>query len=210
MRNRDKKKVVGIALFIHVLDKLPEVSLFGGGDVGAKGGREKVAVVGLKFGHGFSFLNIDVFESKDGAGLSLRQFKVEQLQTSGEMLNDGFALCFVCLGRRCAFKVLDCLAEGLQEFGLKVGGECHGFSLVVGLIAFEICTVDHHPDDAVLKGEDHGFGGSRGDRASVTGGDQSIVAPADDYVVLVVELENSNGKGLCFFVSEGHGFFFQL
>jgi hypothetical protein len=55
MRNRDKKKVVGIALFIHVLDKLPEVSLVGGCDVGAKGGCEKVAVVGLKFGHGFSF-----------------------------------------------------------------------------------------------------------------------------------------------------------
>jgi hypothetical protein len=79
-----------------------------------------------------------------------------------------------------------------------------------GLLAFEICPVDHHPDDAVLKGENYGFGGSRGDRASVTGGDQSIVAPADDQVVLVVELENSNSEGLCFFISEGHGFSLQL
>ena len=128
VRNRHKEQVVGVALFIHVLDELPEVSLVGGRDVGESGRSEKVAVVGFCVLHGFSFLNIDVFESKDGAGLSLRQFKVEQLQASGVMLNDGFALGFVCLGRRCAFKVLDCLSEGLQEFGLKVGGECHGFS----------------------------------------------------------------------------------
>jgi hypothetical protein len=56
MRNRDKKKVIGVALFIHVLDKLPEVSLVGGCDVGAKGGCEKVAVVGLCVGHGVSLV----------------------------------------------------------------------------------------------------------------------------------------------------------
>ena len=59
MRNRHKVKVVGVALFIHVLDELPEVSLFGGCDVGAKGGREKVAVIGLCVGHGFSFGGLD-------------------------------------------------------------------------------------------------------------------------------------------------------
>jgi hypothetical protein len=55
MRNRDKKKVVGVALFVHVLNKLPEVSLFGGCDIGAKGGCKKVAVFGLVGFHGFSF-----------------------------------------------------------------------------------------------------------------------------------------------------------
>ncbi len=59
MRYRHKKKVIGVALFIHVFHKLPEVSLFGGCDVGAKGGREKVAVIGLCVRHGFSFGGLD-------------------------------------------------------------------------------------------------------------------------------------------------------
>jgi hypothetical protein len=37
MRNRHKEQVVGVALFIHVLDELPEVSLVGGCDVGESG-----------------------------------------------------------------------------------------------------------------------------------------------------------------------------
>jgi hypothetical protein len=37
MRNRHKKKVVGVALFIHVFNELPEVSLFGGCDVSESG-----------------------------------------------------------------------------------------------------------------------------------------------------------------------------
>jgi hypothetical protein len=63
MRNRDKEQVIGIALFIHVFHKLPEVSLFGGCDVGAKGGREKVAVVGLVVCHGFSLDDFELFQN---------------------------------------------------------------------------------------------------------------------------------------------------
>jgi hypothetical protein len=37
VRNRHKKQVVGVALFIHVLDELPEVSLVGGRDVSESG-----------------------------------------------------------------------------------------------------------------------------------------------------------------------------
>ena len=65
VRNRHKKQVVGVALFIHVLDELPEVSLVGGRDVGESGRSEKVAVVGLCVGHGFSF----EVKAPEGAGV---------------------------------------------------------------------------------------------------------------------------------------------
>ena len=66
------------------------------------------------------------------------------------------------------------------------------FLWLVGLLAFKICPVDHHSENAVLEGENHGFGGGLGDRAGVTGHSQSGIAPADDQVVLVVELEAGN------------------
>jgi hypothetical protein len=67
----------------------------------------------------------------------------------------------------------------------------HGFSFgLVGLLAFKICTVDHHSENAILEGEDHCFGGSSGDRASTAVNSQSGSAFVDDQSVLVVKHKN--------------------
>ena len=63
---------------------------------------------------------------------------------------------------------------------------------LVGLLAFEICSVDHHSKDAVLEGENNGFRGSRGDRASSAVNSQSGSRSMDDQTMLVIEHENSH------------------
>jgi hypothetical protein len=65
----------------------------------------------------------------------------------------------------------------------------HGVSFG-GLLAFEIRTVDHHSEDSILEGEDHGFGESCGERASATVNSQSGGRSMDNHSVLVVEHEN--------------------
>jgi len=84
--------------------------------------------------------------------------------------------------------------EKVAVFRLVV---CHGFSF--GLLAFEICAVDHHSEDAVFEGEDNGLGSGLGDRAGVTGHSQSVVSPTHDQVVLVIELEAGNGLSFASF-----------
>ena len=66
------------------------------------------------------------------------------------------------------------------------------FPLVVGLLAFEVCAIDHHSDDAVFEGENNGFGEGCGERASATVNSQSGSRSMDDQTMLVVEHENSH------------------
>ena len=63
---------------------------------------------------------------------------------------------------------------------------------LVGLLAFKICPVDHHSDDAVFEGENNGFGEGCGERASATVNSQSGGRPMDNHSMLVVEHENSH------------------
>jgi hypothetical protein len=67
----------------------------------------------------------------------------------------------------------------------------HGFSFG-GLLAFKVCSVDHHSKDAIFEGEDHGFGKGRGERASATVNSQSGGRSMDNHSMLVVEHENSH------------------
>jgi len=69
----------------------------------------------------------------------------------------------------------------------------HGVSFwLVGLLAFEVCAVYHHSEDAIFKGEDNGFGESCGERASTAVNSQSGSRSMDNHSVLVVEHENSH------------------
>jgi hypothetical protein len=85
----------------------------------------------------------------------------------------------------------------------------HGVSFG-GLLAFEICTVDHHSENAILEGEDHGFGGSCGDRASPAVNSQSGGRSMNNHSVLVVEHKNCHCGGGWLGQFELHGFSLQL
>jgi hypothetical protein len=63
---------------------------------------------------------------------------------------------------------------------------------LVGLLAFKICPVNHHPEYAIFEGENYGFRGSRGDRASAAVNSQSGSRSMDDQTMLVIEHENSH------------------
>ena len=69
----------------------------------------------------------------------------------------------------------------------------HGFSF--GLLAFEICTVDHHSKDAILEGENNGLGEGFGERASATVNSQSGGRSMDNHSVLVFEHKNCHCGG---------------
>ena len=91
----------------------------------------------------------------------------------------------------------------MAVIGLCVG---HGFSF--GLLAFEVCTVDHHSEDAIFEGENNGLGESCGERASATVNSQSGGRPMDNHSVLVVEHKNCHCGGGWFGHFELHGFSF--